>query len=231
MPLKQNYINALLELFYPRLCLVCGEKLIADENYICLKCLLHAPRTNFHLEPENRMEQVFYGRVPIERATAFFEFKKGSNYQKILHHLKYKGSKELGEFMGSRYAGEIKDSNFTQHIDLICPVPLHPRKERKRGYNQSYHLAKGLSDVLQIPIANDALVRKTFSSTQTRKTRYERWENVEDIFQVISPVSFTKKHILLIDDVVTTGATLEACAATILKSCDCKISLLTLAIA
>ncbi|MGQ7871414.1 ComF family protein [Sunxiuqinia sp. sy24] len=226
-----NYVHAFLELFYPRLCLVCGEKLITMEKYLCLKCLLHLPRTNFHDEPENAMEQLFYGRVPIQRATAYFDFKKGSPYQKILHQLKYRGMKELGEYMGAQYALELQNSEFIGAVDLICPVPLHPKKERKRGYNQSYHLAKGLSDKLGIPIEREALIRRKFSSTQTKKGRYERWENVEDIFELHQPEAFAGKHVLLIDDVVTTGATLEACAATILQNCPAKISILTLAIA
>ena len=193
--------------------------------------MLHLPRTNFHAEPENLLERIFYGRVRIERATAYFEFRKGSEYQKILHHLKYKGQKELGEFMGVRFAREIQNSDFIQDIDTLCPVPLHPKRERRRGYNQSYHVAKGLADTLNIPIDSHSLIRKKFSTTQTKKSRYERWENVEDIFELRTPEIFEGKHILLIDDVVTTGATLEACANTIKKGCDCKISILTLAIA
>lgn len=226
-----TYFNALLELFYPRLCCVCGQKLISSEQFVCLQCLFHLPRTNYHNSPENRMEMLFYGRIKIERAAAYFEFKKGSPYQKILHQLKYKGMKELGEFMGAQFASQLIDTIFIQPVDLICPVPLHPRKERKRGYNQSYHLAKGLSSQLNLPIENGALIRKKFSSTQTKKNRYERWKNVEDIFEVKNPNAFEGKHVLLVDDVVTTGATLEACAQTILNLCKARISILTLAIA
>ncbi|WP_430971608.1 ComF family protein [Sunxiuqinia rutila] len=228
---RSNYLNAFLELFYPRLCLVCGDKLIATETYLCLKCQLHLPRTNYHNEPDNPMEQLFYGRLPIERACAYFDFKKGSPYQKILHQLKYRGLKQLGEYMGAQFALEIQDTKWIQSVDFLCPVPLHPRKERKRGYNQSYHLAKGLSDKLGIPVEQEALIRKKFSSTQTKKGRYERWENVETIFELRHPERFEGKHLLLIDDVVTTGATLEACGATILRDCSAKISILTLAIA
>jgi len=231
MPQKFTYLHAVLELFYPRLCLVCGQKLISSEDYICLKCLLHLPRTNYHETAGNPMEQLFYGRVQLERATAYFDFKKGSSYQKILHHLKYRGMKELGEYVGALFATEIQDTDLLRSIDMICPVPLHPKKERKRGYNQSYHIAKGLSEKSGIPIDNRSLIRKQFSSTQTRKTRWERWENVESIFELTSPGAFEGKHVLLVDDVVTTGATLEACAATILKNCQAKISILTLAIA
>lgn len=228
---RSNFLNAFLELFYPRLCLVCSDKLIATETYLCLKCQLHLPRTNFHTEPDNPMEQLFYGRLPIERACAYFDFKKGSPYQKVLHQLKYRGLKQLGEYMGAQFALEIQDTKWIQSVDLLCPVPLHPRKERQRGYNQSYHLAKGLSEKLGIPVEREALIRRKFSSTQTKKGRYERWENVGTIFELRHPERVEGKHLLLVDDVVTTGATLEACGATILRDCSAKISILTLAIA
>lgn len=231
MPVQNNYLNAFLELFYPRLCFVCGEKLISSETHICMKCLLHMPRTNYHIEVGNPMEKLFYGRIHIERATALMEFKKGSPYQKILHQLKYRGMKELGEMMGRQLAYEIKDSDFINPIDLICPIPLHPKKQRKRGYNQSDHFAKGLSKVLDIPVDNQTVRRKIFTSTQTKKNRFERWTNVEGIFELVHPEAFENKHILLVDDVVTTGATLEACAQSILSGCDAKISIATLAIA
>ncbi|HKJ43247.1 MAG TPA: phosphoribosyltransferase family protein [Sunxiuqinia sp.] len=196
-----------------------------------MKCLLHMPRTNYHDEPENPMEKLFYGRIRIERATALMEFKKGSPYQKILHQLKYKGMKELGELMGQQLAHEIKNSEFIQPIDLICPVPLHPKKERKRGYNQSFHFAKGLAEILDIPIDSQAVRRRVFTSTQTQKSRFDRWLNVDGIFELTEPEAFNNKHVLLVDDVVTTGATLEACAQSILSSSDSKVSVATLAIA
>lgn len=231
MPQLVTYLQAFAELFYPRICLVCNEKLIATEKHLCLTCLLHLPRTNYHKQAENKLEELFYGRVQIHRASAYFEFKKGSSYQKVLHHLKYRGQKELGEFMGNRFAEEIKQADWIRKADLLCPVPLHPKKERKRGYNQSFHIAKGMAQSLQIPISRQDLIRKKFSSTQTRKARYERWENVSEIFELKTPAAFEGKHVILIDDVVTTGSTLEACAQTILNKCQCQISVLTLAIA
>ncbi len=223
--------NHFLELIFPRVCVVCGQKIIQTEEYICLKCLLHLPRTNHHLQPENVMEHLFMGRVPIVRAASFFEFHKGSNYQKILHQLKYKGQKEIGEFMGKRFAAELCETNHFSEADYICPVPLHPKRKRKRGYNQSYHIALGLSSQLQVPLCTDNLKRIKHTNTQTRKSRYDRWQNVEGIFELSKPELFDGKHLILVDDVVTTGATIEACANAILKKCDAKISVLTLAIA
>ncbi|MGQ8337348.1 ComF family protein [Sunxiuqinia sp. A32] len=219
------------ELFFPRVCVVCGNKLVSQEEFICLNCQLHLPRTNFHNQTDNPMEQLFYGRGRVERATAFFEFQKGSDYQKILHHLKYRGMDKLGEYIGKLFASNLQGSKFVNDLNLILPVPLHPKKERKRGYNQSYHLSLGLSNSLGIPIDNSSLKRIVNTKTQTRKNRYERWRNVEGIFELVNPSELEDKHILLVDDVVTTGATLEACISAIHKKCDAKISLLTLAIA
>jgi len=220
-----------LELFFPRLCIVCGEKLLRQERFICLKCLLHLPRTDFQLPGDTTMEQLFYGRVPVESAFAYFEFKKGSNYRKILHQMKYQGQKEIGEYFGERFAAELLQTGSLSHPDYLCPVPLHPKKERKRGFNQSYHIALGLSGQLHVPVLKDNLRRIANTGTQTRKSRYERWENMENMFEVINPDLFNGKHIALVDDVVTTGATLEACAAAILSCCDTRISMLTLAMA
>lgn len=220
-----------LELLFPRICVVCGCKLIRDERHICLSCVLHMPRTTHHRQAENPMEQLFYGRVPVERACAYFEFRKGSNYQKILHQLKYRGLKEIGELMGERFGCELRQAGEFEDIDLICPVPLHPKKERKRGYNQSYHIALGLSKAFQVPVDTTNLKRVVFTATQTRKSRFERWQNVDGIFEVADPKQLEGKHLVLVDDVVTTGSTLEACAHSIHKSCKAKVSILTLAIA
>jgi ComF family protein len=220
-----------LELVFPRTCIVCNCKLIQHEKYICLKCLLHMPKTNHPSETDNGMEQLFYGRVPVERACAFFEFRKGSHYQQILHELKYRGQKQLGEYTGKLFGASLKEDATISKADLICPVPLHPRKERKRGYNQSYHIALGLSQSLNIPVDRTNIIRITDTVTQTRKSRWERWQNTAGIFEVKDPGRFAGKSIILVDDVVTTGATLEACATSIHSKCDARISILTLAIA
>lgn len=220
-----------LELFFPRLCLVCEEKLLRQERFICLKCLLHMPRTDFRLPGETSMEQLFYGRVPVEKACAYFEFRKGGSYRTILHQLKYRGQKEIGEYFGEHFAAELMQTGLSPVPDYLCPVPLHPKKERKRGFNQSYHIALGLSRQMHVPVLKDNLRRLGNTATQTRKSRYERWENVENMFEVVNPDLFDGKHIALVDDVVTTGATLEACATAILSCCDARISILTLAMA
>jgi ComF family protein len=229
--LKSPILFYLTELLFPRLCVVCGDKLIEQENWICLHCLHHIPRTNFHLEPDNRVSQLFYGRVEIEYATSFFYFSKGSKYQSLLHNLKYKGMKELGEEIGKHFGIDLMQSPQFSSVDVICPVPLHPQKEKKRGYNQSWWIASGIARQMQKELSDDNLKRLTATETQTRKNRFERWQNVEGIFELFHPEKFSGKHILLVDDVVTTGSTLEACAQAILSKTNAKVSIATLATA
>jgi ComF family protein len=229
--IKFSALNYLAELFFPRLCVVCGDRLIEQEQWICLHCLHHIPRTNFHLDGENRVAQLFYGRVQIESATSFFYFSKGSKYQSLLHNLKYKGMKELGAEIGKHFAIDLMQSEVFSSVDIVCPVPLHPSKEKKRGYNQSWWIASGIARQMQKELSADNLKRVTATETQTRKSRFERWQNVEGIFELSDPEAFSGKHVLLVDDVVTTGSTLEACAQTILSQTGAKVSIVTLATA
>ena len=221
----------LTELIFPRLCVACGDKLIEQEKWICLHCLHHIPRTNFHLEPENPLAQMFYGRVRIEFATSFFYFIKGSKFQSLVHNLKYKGMKELGAEMGKHFGIDLLQSDDFSSVDMICPVPLHPKREKKRGYNQSWWIAQGMAIQMQKPLSIGNLIRVRATETQTLKNRFERWQNVEGIFDLTNPEAFTGKHILLVDDVVTTGATIEACALAILSKTDARVSIATLATA
>lgn len=223
--------NNFLSLIYPNLCLCCDSVLVSGENHICTKCIIGMPRTHYHLVKNNPIEQLFWGRVAIEKATSFFTFQKGSRYQTIMHHLKYKGIRNVGVEMGKLFAAEVQQTSYFDEIDLLVPVPLHPKKERIRGYNQSQAIAEGMAHHIRRHVADMNLFRRTFSQSQTRKGRYERWENVNELFGVKAPEAFEGKHILLIDDVVTTGSTLEACAQT-LKSCkNTKVSIATLAFA
>lgn len=224
-------LNDLLGLFYPELCITCGNRLITQEKYICLKCWTDLPENNYHFEPENKVAQLFWGRVQIENAASFFLFRKGSRYQKLIHFIKYEGLKELGFDTGARFGNKLNQSPFYQSVDMIVPVPLHKRKLRKRGYNQSEWIARGLSESMDKPISSGNLFRKIHTSTQTQKNRIERWQNVKDVFGVRQPGKFSGKHILLVDDVVTTGATLEACAAQLLTIENIKVSIATLAYA
>lgn len=229
--MKFQLLSYLTELLFPRLCVVCGDKLIEQEQWICLNCVHHIPRTNFHLDRDNPVARLFYGRANIENATSFFYFSKGSNYQTLLHDMKYKGMKELGKEIGKHFAIDLQQSPEFRSVDIICPVPLHPSKEEKRGYNQSWWIASGIAQQMTKELSSDNLLRTTATETQTRKSRFARWQNVEGIFEVSNPEAFLGKHILLVDDVVTTGATLEACAAAILSATNAKVSIATLATA
>ncbi|WP_340111622.1 ComF family protein [Maribellus mangrovi] len=228
--LHQN-ISDFLELLFPTICVTCGERLITQEKYVCFKCWSDLPVTHFHLEPENKVAQLFWGRVNIENAASYFSYKKGSKYQQLIHYTKYKGLKELGYAAGRKYGYVLGDSEAFKIVDLVVPVPLHPKKHKKRGYNQCEWIAKGVAEGLKKEVSIGNLFRKTFTSTQTRKNRYERWQNVEGIFGINRPEEFANKHLLLIDDVVTTGSTLEACASETLKIPNTKVSIATLAFA
>ena len=226
MQIFTEFIN----LIYPKTCVACNDLLNKDEKFICLKCLYHLPKTNFHTQPDNVVEQRFWGKVPIVRATAFFRFQKGSPFQQLLHHLKYKGEKEMGQVLGEYFATDLMSSCFAT-VDVIVPVPLHRNKLKKRGYNQSEWIAKGIAAKWQKPLDCDTLFRAIENPTQTKKGIFERWENVEGIFEIKNREAFNGKHVLLIDDVLTTGATIVACATAILKCENVSLSVATLAMA
>lgn len=228
--LKQG-LNDILEMFFPSLCLTCEKRLVSQESHICFECWQDLPVTNFHLDNQNKVAQLLWGRVNIENATAYFSYKKGSRYQHLIHFIKYKNLKELGYETGKRFGYQLSKSESFKLIDIVVPVPLHPKKEKKRGYNQCDYIAQGIGEAMSKTTIKDNLYREKFTSTQTRKNRFERWQNVEGIFGIKRPDEFTGRHILLVDDVVTTGSTLEACAIQLLKLPETKVSIATLAFA
>ena len=221
----------LWELFFPQCCLVCGKTLLEGEEYLCFHCLSNMPRTHLYLHKDNEMEKELWGKFPIERASAYLYYSKGGDVKKLLTDLKYRGNADLGCFLGRCMTREMLSSGFFQGVDGIIPVPLHPRKQKIRGYNQSIMLANGVSSVTNIPVWNDLLVRTQYTQTQTRKGSYERWLNVKDMFECTSPERLRGKHVLLVDDVFTTGATLVACADAFRQIPDLRFSVLTLALA
>jgi len=224
-------LDDFLSLFYPRLCAGCKTSLVRGEEVICLECQSDLPKTGFEKVSDNPVAQLFWGRAEIQLATAFCSFDKGSVMQHFLHNLKYKGAKEVGEKLGKLFGSDLNRCDPYREIDLLIPVPLHPRKEHKRGYNQSTEICKGISNTLNKPYLSDCLIRNHFSDTQTNKSRFDRWENVKDLFMVKNPEEIAGKHLLLVDDVVTTGSTLEACAQALLKVPGVKVSVATLAYA
>nr|WP_320060025.1 ComF family protein [uncultured Bacteroides sp.] len=226
-----RWISSFFALFFPRCCVVCESPLFEGEEMLCIKCNMDMPRTNYHRMPGNPAERLFWGRIPIERATSFFFYSKGSDFRNILYSLKYKGNKELGEVMGRLMARELLGCDFFEGVDVVIPVPLHPDKLAKRGYNQSEWIARGVSAITGISMDTTSVVRKRNTETQTRKSTFERWENVDGIFELLNSELFAGKHILIIDDVLTTGATTVACASPFGKIAGVRISVLTLAIA
>jgi ComF family protein len=224
-----QYFEELLTLVFPEICNACGKPLYKHEQLFCNYCKVKLPYTQFHLQNDNPIEKIFWGRVPIEKAGAYLYFHKGNRVQQLMHRFKYKGKKEIGEFIGTLYGHDLQRNNYFENADMIIPVPLHPNKQKKRGYNQSEHFAIGLSKSLNIPFESNLLIRAHASSTQTKKNRFERWQNVETIFKVTNEQALENKHVILVDDVITTGATVEACTFTLLKANNCKVSFLALA--
>jgi ComF family protein len=202
-----------------------------NENLICTECFVLIPRTNYHIAEDNPVAQLFWGRCLIEKAAAFSYYNKGSRIRNLIHNMKYKGIREIGIELGRIYALSLKSSGFTKDIDLIIPVPLHLVKKRTRGFNQSEIISMGIADVTGLPVDTKSLVRTTVSETQTKRSRYERWTNVEGIFHVIDPQAIMNKHVLLVDDVITTGSTIESCSYELLKIEGVKVSVVALAFA
>ena len=224
------FSESFLSLFYPRICQACGRMLFLQEKVVCLPCERHLPETDFTGWPGNPVEKVFWGRAKITGATSLYFFAKGEKIQKLMHALKYRGRKDIGIWLGKKLGIELLNSNRFRKIDYIVPVPLHPKKEYKRGYNQSEMIARGISDITGWPVSA-LLQRLTNTATQTRKGKYERWKNVSGKFAVKNGVSVSGKSILLIDDIITTGATLEANIHTLLGSGARDVFIATVAIA
>lgn len=226
-----SYFQSVLHLLYPNLCVSCNKNLVEGERYLCLGCQFVLPETNNHLTKENEVEKTLWGRIPFERAFSFLFFNQHGMTQKLLHELKYKGNEDLAIFLGEIYAERIKKTIENHGIDAIVAIPLHSSRLKKRGYNQSLAFANGISNLLQIENLSDALVRTKATDTQTKKSRTERWENVSSIFKVEDISRFANRHVLLVDDVITTGATIESCAKEIIKSNNCTISVASIAFA
>ena len=226
-----SFIKSFIKLFFPEVCCICDRGLLTHEQIICSVCKHGLPLTNFHQYNKNPVELTFWGRVDIQKATSFLLYTKGDTVKNILHSIKYKNNTLLAEEMGRQFGISIKVNDIFNHIDIIIPVPLHHKKLLKRGYNQSELIANGISRVINKPVINNILYKTTNTSTQTKKNRYERWENAENIYALYNGDSLNGKNILLIDDVLTTGATLEACCQAFKNSNIKSLNIATLAYA
>jgi ComF family protein len=204
-------IRDFVALIFPDYCLACKNSLVKGEKLICTRCIVQMPQTNYHLDEDNPLKVRLSNRIPLRYAMAFLKFSKSGKVQSVLHALKYKKEPALGILLGNVYGDRMAAAGLSGEFELILPVPLHKSRKRKRGYNQSAKFAEGLSQKLGIPFSDDLLERTIKTETQTRKSKLSRWQNVTEVFRVKDEKAVQNKNILLVDDVITTGATLEAC--------------------
>ena len=223
--------DSLLQLVFPHVCDGCGSDLLNIESRLCIRCLASLPETNFENHAANPVEKTFWGRLPVLKASAHLYFTKESLVQHLMHQVKYKGNKELGLQLGRIMGHALKSSNRFNDAEVLIPLPLFPDKEKKRGYNQATVLCDGIAEILSIPVLNNVITRPQHTETQTKKGRIERWKNIEGKFQLENPLQIQDKHVLLVDDVITTGATLEACGNELLKAEKLSLSVATLCVA
>ena len=239
--MKASFLTRLFDLISPRTCAVCGRRLSVNESVLCAACHLHLPLTRFWLSPyNNQMARLFWGQIPfaggetgqrpnsMERAAALFFYESHAQPSKIIYDLKYHGHRNVAEDMGRIAAQTMVSSGFFDGIDLIVPIPLTRRRQWSRGYNQSREIAKGVSQVTGIPVENGIVKRIAFTGSQTRRHAWDRAQNVESVFKLVAPQKAEHRHILIIDDVVTTGATVTSCARQLCQADDVRISILSL---
>jgi ComF family protein len=231
LKIAQTYLADFVALLFPQLCPACGESLMAGEHVICTDCRFNLPFTNFHLQPDNIVARQFWGKVNLEAAYALYYFAKGGKVQNLMHHFKYRGVQQIGVLLGNIAGAQLTKNDVFKTVDVIIPVPLHKKRLKQRGYNQSACFANGLAQKLNAAVDENSLIRAKATETQTHKSRFSRFENMQEVFAVIDPEKLINKHVLLVDDVVTTGSTLEACAAQLLKIEGLKLSIATIAYA
>jgi len=219
--------DSFLHLLFPHVCSGCGNDILSKESDLCMRCMEAMPETNFEIHRHNPVEKKFWGRLPILHATAQYYFTRESLMQRLMHQFKYRGNRELGVQLGRMMGESLKTSNRFA-IDALIPLPLFPAKEKKRGYNQATVLCEGMAECMQVPVLNDVIIRSQHTDTQTKKGRIERWQNMEGKFVLTKPEAINNKNVMLIDDVVTTGATLEACGIELLKGENVRLSIAAL---
>ncbi|WP_460977001.1 ComF family protein [Spirosoma knui] len=224
-------VNDFVDLLYPTLCLGCRQSLRSNEKILCTTCRINLPETGQHREPyDQNLLNKLAGKVPVRFIASYLHFSKGGVVQKIVHQVKYRGQKEAVKEIASWYGHQLKtESQLTKDIDVIIGVPLHKTRLQQRGYNQADWIAQGLSEALEIPMRTDVLLRLKFNASQTRKNRIERWENVKTVFAVADQNEVKGKNVVLVDDVLTTGATIEACAIELLRAGCRSVGVLTIA--
>lgn len=227
-----SYLISLINALYPKICIGCRSNLLSNEEFLCLGCEMDLPLSYYWENPDNRLAKRFAGRVPLENVTSLLLFKKGSIVQEIVHHIKYRGRKDAAVHFGKMLGNQLKKTDSTIHkADLIIPVPLHANRLKTRGYNQCDYFAQGLAESLQIPWSAKVLIRPADNISQTKKRKLDRWGNVAEIFELADVSVIENNHILLVDDVITTGATAEACITSLLQAQNVKVSFAAIATA
>ena len=229
MQTLKTLLGNTLHLFYPHVCTGCGSDLLNGDNQLCLRCINELPHTSFAMHPNNPIEKIFWGRIPVVSAHSEFYFEKESLIQHLIHQLKYKNNTDIGLYLGELMGKTLLLSGRFTGIDYLIPLPLYADKEHKRGYNQAAIICNGLSTVMNVPVLSGIVNRQRFTETQTRKHRIERWQNVEGSFIITNPSALKGKSVLLVDDVITTGATLEACGTMLTQIEDVKLYIASLA--
>lgn len=224
-------LQSVINLFFPKVCYACHDLLNDNEQDICTDCRNNLPVTNFHFNDDDTVLKVFYGRVKIEHATALLRFEKKGMVQQLIHGLKYKGQEKIGVFLGDWLGGELKTVQAYEDIDVVIPVPLHKKKLKKRGYNQVSKFGQQIAAALNVPYIDQVLLKETNTESQVLKKRLARWNDNNELFTLQNKNTIANKHILLVDDLITTGATMEACITILNQAENIKISVASMAIA
>jgi len=231
MNIRTDYLADFVALLFPQLCAACGNTLVANEDLICIDCRYNLPLTNFHLHDDNIVASQFWGKIKVEAAYSLYYFAKGGKVQSLMHQFKYKGVSKIGNILGAIAGDQLARNEIFKTVDLIIPVPLHKSRLKERGYNQSACFAEGIATKLNVGVDTGNLVRERATETQTHRSRFARFENMQQVFMVKQPELLANKHVLLVDDVITTGSTLEACGLKLLEIPGLKLSIATIAYA
>lgn len=226
-----SIVNDVIGLFYPQICCGCDSHLLKQEKNLCLNCLYGLPKTYFWDYETNPIEKLFWGRLEVSSACTFLHYEKEGVVQKLMHRFKYEGKSGIGTELGRTFGYILKEKRWFTDADLIVPIPLHVSKEQRRGYNQSAYIADGMGEAFEMPVRNRLLSKEVASESQTRKSRFDRSQNVDDVFEVMKPAQVKGKNVLLVDDVVTTGATLESAGKKILDAGASRLYIATIAVA
>ncbi|MFP5039638.1 ComF family protein [Parasediminibacterium sp. JCM 36343] len=222
----KSYLSDFTHLLYPHNCEGCGTDVLDNGNFLCAKCFYELPETGFFTVADNPVEKKFYGRLKVEQAASSYYFTKNSLLQRLVYELKYKGNMQMGLYLGKLVGYQLQDNNRFDAIEALVPMPLNAKREKKRGYNQAQLICEGIASVWQKPIISHAVSRAVATTTQTKQNISSRWENVDGAFAISNADALKGKHIALVDDVITTGASVEACGSEMVKIPGVRLSVI-----